>query len=154
MFPGKKLIVWTLFIITSLLFCTQNVVAKSLYAITNHSNSTISSYKISGDEIQKQDDINVHWTNGAVGLALDTATQTLFVSYDGSQKLELINAKTMTEIKNITAPYELAGLAFDQDKHKVYKTGQILFDRSGGSGIIKHNEGRSFSETLKPNFRR
>jgi len=122
--PSKQTIAILLVAFLIIIGPAQNVQAKSLYAITNHSNSTISSYKISGDEIQKQTETNVDWGEGAVGLALDPDSATLFVSYDDSQKLELINAKTMTEIKNITALYELAGLVFDQSKQKLYAVGR------------------------------
>lgn len=98
----------------------QAVQSRSLYAITNHGDSTISAYKILGDEIQKQLETNIDWGKGVVGLALDPDSAMLFFSYDNSQKLELINAKTMTEIKNIRPPFELAGIAFDKSKQKFY----------------------------------
>jgi DNA-binding beta-propeller fold protein YncE len=124
MLSGKKLIVSILFLISSLPGFTQSGQAKSLYAITNFEDSTISAYKISGDQIQKQISANFPSSGcGPVGLALDPDSATLFVSYDCSSDLELINARTMTEIKKITAPAELAGLVFDQSKQKLYAVG-------------------------------
>ncbi len=113
-----------LFLIACFLCLFQNVQAKSVYSITNHLDSTISAYKVLDDEIQKQLETNVDWGEGAVGLALDPDSETLFVSYDDSYKLEMINAKTMTEIKYITAPAELAGLVFDQSNQKLYAVGR------------------------------
>ncbi len=54
MLSGKKLIVSILFLISSLPGFTQTGQAKSLYAITNFEDSTISAYRISVDQIQKQ----------------------------------------------------------------------------------------------------
>lgn len=125
MLSGKKLIIGILLLILSLPGFTQTGQAKSLYAITYHWYSTISAYRISGNQIQKQIEKNFPSGTGAmaIGLALDPDSATLFVSYDLSDELELINAKTMTEIKNITAPAYLAGLAFDQTKQKLYAVG-------------------------------
>ena len=116
----RKLFVATLLLVIPVFCFPQSVCAKSLYAISNHSLSAITAYSIQGDEIQRQIETNVHWSNGAVGLALDPDSEVLFVSYDGTNKLEMINARTMREISNIAAPLELAGIAFDRSKQKLY----------------------------------
>jgi len=120
----KKLFVATLLLVIPVFCFPQSAWAKSLYAISNHSSSAITAYSIQGGEIQRQIETNVHWPNGAVGLALDPDSEVLFVSYDGTSKLELINARTMREISNIAAPLELAGIAFDRSKQKLYAIGR------------------------------
>ncbi|MCX5636064.1 MAG: hypothetical protein NTX52_00015 [Planctomycetota bacterium] len=80
---GKKLIVGILFLISFLPGFNETGQAKSLYAITNFSYNTISAYRISGDQIQKQISANFPSSRcGPVGLALDHDSATLFVSYD------------------------------------------------------------------------
>jgi len=146
----STLTVTILFLIACFFCLFQNVQARSVYSITNHLDSTISAYKILDDEIQKQLETNVDWGEGAVGLALDPDSETLFVSYDGSTKLEIINAKTMTEIRSITAPAELAGLVFDQSKQKLYAIGREtkkLFVLSMGFCYKNAHDRRRFTST-------
>jgi len=71
----------------------QVVYGQSLYAITNHGTSTITAYDIEGTTLEYQANIQVDWGTGAVGLALDPESDTLFVTYDdinnGGHKIEL-----------------------------------------------------------------
>ena len=62
------------------------------------------------------------WGAGAVGLAIDTDSEMLFITYEGSNVIQLINATTMTDEGTATAPTanNLAGIVVDQDKQKVY----------------------------------
>ena len=68
------------------------------------------SYNISGEGM------------GAVGLGIDDATPALFVTYEGFNVIELINATTMQSMGNTTAPgaSNLAGIAYDRGAKKVY----------------------------------
>ncbi|HUT30870.1 MAG TPA: hypothetical protein VMX13_13845 [Sedimentisphaerales bacterium] len=74
---------------------SQTAYGRSVYAITEHANSTITAYGIQGTAIQYQADVQAHWGSGAVGLALDPDSETLFVTYDGASKIQLIDAKRM-----------------------------------------------------------
>ena len=64
-----------IFFLVSSVF-SNTVYAKSIYAITKHSNSTITAYYINDTQIDYQTDVRVDWGEGAVGLALDPATST------------------------------------------------------------------------------
>jgi len=96
--------------------------AKSLYVIIDRS-STIRAYKIIGEKIEKQIDVkNLDDHGGAVGLALDPDSATMFVTYENSNIIEMVNAKTMQQIKSIPVSDELAGIVYDQERQKLYAT--------------------------------
>ena len=60
-----------------------SVYGRSLYAITTcngDSNSTLTAYNIVGERIEYQ--TNTQIDNGAIGLALDPGSRTLFATYD------------------------------------------------------------------------
>jgi len=88
-----------LFILT--ISFSVNAQAKSLYVITNRS-STVAAYDIQGEQIEHQ--INAQnlpdHGYGAVGLALDPDTATLFVTYENSNIIEMVNAKSMISEQN------------------------------------------------------
>jgi len=99
--------------------------AKSLYVIDNinASPTPISAYDIQGTSLVYQTTHNVpSYAGGAVGLGIDTDSEFLFVTYEFTNKIELINAKTMQSEGTATAPNasDLAGIVVDQGKSKVY----------------------------------
>jgi uncharacterized repeat protein (TIGR01451 family) len=57
-----------------------------------------------------------------VGLAIDTDSEFLFVTYEVSNTIQLVNAKTMTDEGTTTAPNanNLAGIVVDHDNSLVY----------------------------------
>ncbi|MFC1989716.1 PKD domain-containing protein [Chloroflexota bacterium] len=62
------------------------------------------------------------YAGGAVGLAIDTDSAILFVTYEVSNKIQLVDATTMADEGSITAPNasNLAGIVVDQGNQKVY----------------------------------
>jgi len=120
---GKKLSLSVLFLIVFALTISSIAQAKSVYAIIDRY-STIRAYKIIGEEIEEQIDVkDLDNHGGAVGLALDPDSATLFVTYEGSNIIEMVNAKTMISEENPTTVPEgvnLAGIAFDQTNQKLY----------------------------------
>ena len=101
------------------------VSAKSLYVIANINDdpTPINAYDIQGDSLVYQATHNVPchaW--GAVGLAIDTDSEFLFVTYESSNIIEFVNATTMTSAGNTTAPGagDLAGIVVDQKQQFVY----------------------------------
>ena len=120
----RKLIVILSPIIT-LTLLTDTVLAKSVYAITNHLTSKVSAYQIVGDQISHQTDaknLEDH-ADGAVGLGLAPDSEILFVTYESSNIIEMLNARTMTSLQNPTTvpgATSLAGIAFDQTRQKLY----------------------------------
>jgi len=103
---------------------------RSVYAITDR-HSTVTAYDINGVAIDYQttDTGLPDQGDGAVGLALDPGSKILFVTYEGSDIIEMLNAKTMLyEGLSVTAPDApsagLAGMAFDQTNQKLYVVGR------------------------------
>ncbi len=83
------------------------------------------SYDIVGNAIVLQTTIGVTEplnTGGAVGLAIDPDSAMLFVTYEISNVIQLVDATSMTYEGATTAPNasNLAGIVVDQDKGKVY----------------------------------
>jgi DNA-binding beta-propeller fold protein YncE len=89
----------------------------------------VAAYKINGSQIEAQTTASglPNRGEGAVGLALDPESETLFVTHEkGSvaiDKIDLIDAKIMqVEQGPATAPgaENLAGVVFDESKQKLY----------------------------------
>lgn len=114
-----------LFILLAIITCGP-ATAKSLYVITNinASPTPIAAYNINTDgTLTYQATYSVpSYAGGAVGLAIDTDSQFLFVTYEGSNVIQLVDATTMTGAGSTTAlgAYNLAGIVVDQHKQKVY----------------------------------
>jgi hypothetical protein len=106
-----------------IVFSSESAHARSVYVITDWS-STVKSYDIQGDQIVEQATVeNLADHGGAVGLALDPDSEMLFVTYEGSNIIEMVNAKTMVSEENpVTVPgvSSLAGIAYDQGRQKLY----------------------------------
>ena len=76
-------------------FSSETTQARSVYVITDYE-STIKAYAIQVDQIVEQATAeNLADHGGAVGLALDPGSETLFVTYEGSNIIEMVNAKTI-----------------------------------------------------------
>jgi len=105
---------------------TGAAAAKSLYVIedcnTYFNNAPVSAYDIQGTGLVHQATFYVPGGWGAVGLTIDTDSETLFITHEGSSVIEKINAKTMTSAGNTTVENasNLAGIVVDQDKGLVY----------------------------------
>ena len=109
-------------VLTLLLVGAGTVSAKSLYVNGNlNANSPISAYDIQGNNIVFQL-TSTPTRYGGAGLAMDTDSETLFVSFEGSGTFDIVNAKTLAKMGQVTAPSagNLAGIVVDQDKNKVY----------------------------------
>ena len=113
----------TILAITAL---SLNAEAKSLYVIANINDSPtpIIAYDILPNgtmQYQTTHDVPYHpW--GAVGIAVDSDAEMLFVTYEDNNVIELINATNMTSMGITTAASadNLAGIVVDHEKNKVY----------------------------------
>ena len=101
--------------------------AKSLYVISdiNADPTPIQSYDIQAAPTYlayQTTDTVPEYGSGGVGLAIDTDSAMLFVTYENSNTIQLKNATTMLNEGTTTAPgaSNLAGIVVDQDKSKVY----------------------------------
>jgi parallel beta-helix repeat protein len=98
--------------------------SKSLY-VNVIDPGTVKAYKIVGDHIQHQTDAQnlVYYGNSPVGITLDPDSGIAFITYEGMNVIELLNAKTMVSLQKITTvsdAFNLSGIAFDQSKQKLY----------------------------------
>lgn len=84
---GKKTIIIICVLFVLGMISTVQAAKKSVYAVTNHSYSTIGAFKIVNNELEYQTETNLHFGSGAVGLAIDPDSWTIFTSYDGSNNI-------------------------------------------------------------------
>jgi uncharacterized repeat protein (TIGR01451 family) len=128
MHPAKKItLIYLSFLFLTFAGFFETIQAKSLYVITKHLENKLSAYYIQGDHIYYQVTIDVTKGSGsgAVGLALDNDSSTLFITYEGTNIIVMVNAKTMISEENpVTVPgvsaSGLSGIAFDHSKQKLY----------------------------------
>ncbi len=114
-----------LFCFLSVLLFSQPSFGKSVYVIgdINASPSPIRSYDIQGNDISYQATHSVpSYAGGAVGLTMDTDTKFLFVTYENSNVVQLVDGTTMTGAGSVVAPgaSNMAGIVVDQEKSLVY----------------------------------
>lgn len=73
----------------------QTACAKSVYVISDTADSNLSAYKIQGTALAYQTNYLCQIDFLAVGLALDSASGVLFVTFENQNAIELVNARTM-----------------------------------------------------------
>jgi len=96
--------------------------AKSLYVNRDlNANSPIRAYDIQGSNLVFQKD-STPTRYGGAGLAIDTDSETLFVTFETYGDLDIVDARTLAVLGRVAAPgaNNLAGIVVDQDKQKVY----------------------------------
>ena len=99
---------------------------QSVYVIANINSSAytpIQAYSIEGDSLVFQAQYGVQiFGEGAVGLCIDPVSAFLFVTYEDSNIIQLLNATTMTSEGTTTAPsaLDLAGIVYDKNNKHVY----------------------------------
>lgn len=100
--------------------------AKSLYVIADinaYQNIPIQAYDIQGTNLVHQYTGYIpDRDGGAVGLTIDTDSEFLFVTFEFSGTLDMVDATTMIRVGQVVAPEanNLAGIVVDQGKSKVY----------------------------------
>jgi hypothetical protein len=76
-------------------FSTPTARAKSVYAIINHQSDIIGAYKIDGNQIDYQTEITAPQQGSrAIDLAIDSDSSCIFITYECSNIIEIMNAKT------------------------------------------------------------
>lgn len=100
--------------------------AKSLYVIADINaslNIPIQAYDITGNTLTYQWQGTIpDRDGGAVGMTIDSDSEILFITFEFSGTLDIVDAKTMTRLGQVTAPgaSNLAGIVYDHDKKKMY----------------------------------
>lgn len=97
--------------------------AKSLYVIADHHTAQFDAYKINPDcTVAYQVNYALTVSTAPGGLAIDDDSATLFVTSEGSNNVELVDARTMTSLGFATAPgaTNLAGIDVDEASNTVY----------------------------------
>ena len=121
-----NLIIMLIISIFAISAVSQTTDAKSLYTIAaiNGNPTPIEAYNIQPDgTLNFQGNYSVpYYGGGAVGIAIDTDSATLFITYEFSNTIQLLDATTMTDLGTATAPSatNLAGIVMDQDKGYLY----------------------------------
>jgi len=97
--------------------------AKSVYAITDHHSSTLKAYDIQGDKLEYQADVEVaDYANGAVGIAICSRLERIFVTYEDEGKIVWADSKTLKQkgFMDLCDVYSsagnLAGIVADEEK--------------------------------------
>ena len=127
----KMHIIWIALVICMLTAAiTDTTAAKSLYIIADKGNlmdatQPVQAYDIGIDGIltfQTQCDIP-HTMLGALGMAIDSDAEYLFITYHLSNEIHLVDARTMTNAGTILPASEdadLTGIVYDHKKKRLY----------------------------------
>ena len=102
--------------------------AKSVYAIIDHPYDIIGAYKIDANQIDYQTEIQAPQHEiRAIDLAIDSGSSCIFVTYEGENIIEIINAKTLEYEGSVTAigASNLAGIAVNSTKTNLNLAGNF-----------------------------
>ncbi len=117
----------SILLLLAALSCAHEAHAKSLYLIANiNADPTpIHAYDIqpAPSYLAFQSAHGVPYrAGGGVGLGIDSDSATLFVTYEGSNIIELVNATTMNSTGFVEAPgaSNLAGIVYDRNRKELY----------------------------------
>ncbi|MHC4322874.1 MAG: hypothetical protein ACYSUX_01225 [Planctomycetota bacterium] len=153
-------IILTLLAITMLTtVVTKTATAKSLYVIADIKGASedrtqpVQAYDIGVDGtliFQAQHDIP-HSMLGAVGMAIDSDNGYVFITYEASGDIRLIEATTMTDAGRTRAPdaSDLAGIVYDHENSLVYTVDRVkntlyVYNWWPESATLTHAQGSPF----------
>jgi len=139
---------------------TKTATAKSLYVIADIKGASedrtqpVQAYDIRVDGtlvFQAQHDIP-HSMLGAVGMAIDSDNGYVFITYEASGDIQLIEATTMTDAGKTTAPdaTDLAGIVYDHKKSLLYcvdrgKSNLYVYNWWPETATLTHVSGSPFN---------
>ncbi|MHC4633445.1 MAG: hypothetical protein ACYS9C_19540 [Planctomycetota bacterium] len=115
----------TLYLIAIIFSTTRIIFARSVYVISDTEASKMQAYKVEDANLVYQIDYHfVSETWGPVGIAIDESEhgEYLFVTFEGDNIIELVNAKTMEYVDVATTPgaTNLSGIEMNMSKNKLY----------------------------------
>jgi len=125
---GSHLFVLALTAVVLLGAAPQIGSAKSLYVITENTGNRITipihAYDIGADgQLTFQAEYGVRFqASGPVGLAVDSDSDSLFVTFERGNSIQVLDATTMTEVGEVSAlgATNLAGIVYDHEKDLLY----------------------------------
>jgi len=128
MLTGKRFSITLLFVSVLIFLSIPSYANKSVYVTSDTLTSQLQSYKIEGSTLVYQTDytclLSPSDEYGAVGIAIDESGygQFLFVTFEYSDEIELVNAKTMEYVDMViaTGAGNLAGIVMDTNNSKLY----------------------------------
>jgi uncharacterized repeat protein (TIGR01451 family) len=146
----------------SMMLVPKTAMGKSLYVIADiHASDPgntepVQAYDIGVDgtlSFQARHDIPYSML-GAVGMAIDSDSGYLFITYEHSGDIRLVNATTMTDAGTTTAPdaTDLAGIVYDPKKKLLYTVDRrdsllYVYNWDAKTATLTHMEGSPFTLT-------
>jgi len=117
-------------VVTLMTTGTETATAKSLYMIADHvgdrptATQPVHAYDIGADGTLtfQAEHLIRHRVLGAVGLAMDSDSGYLFVTYEATNEIQVVDGTTMTDVGVVTAEGadNLAGIVYDHSKGLLY----------------------------------
>jgi uncharacterized repeat protein (TIGR01451 family) len=144
----------------SITAATKTATAKSLYVIADilgaseSATQPVQAYDIGVDgtlAFQAQHDIP-HRMLGAVGMAIDADSGYIFITYEASDEIQLLDPTTMTDAGTTIAPdaKDLAGIVYDHKKKLLYTVDRrqnmlYVYDWDPKTTTLTHVQGSPFT---------
>ena len=144
----------------SITAATKTATAKSLYVIADilgaseSATQPVQAYDIGVDgtlAFQAQHDIP-HRMLGAVGMAIDADSGYIFITYEASDEIQLLDPTTMTDAGTTIAPdaKDLAGIVYDHKKKLLYTVDRrqnmlYVYNWEPKTRTLTHAEGSPFT---------
>jgi uncharacterized repeat protein (TIGR01451 family) len=98
--------------------------AKSMYVIANHSAAQFDAWNINAPgvdpPISYQATYGLSYAHAPAGVAIDSNSETLFITSENTAGVELVDAKTMTSFGWSDGASNLGGIDFDETNDTVY----------------------------------
>jgi len=95
--------------------------AKSLYLVSEHGQSLFDAWNINPDgTVTKQSTYTLQYSTAPAGIAVDSDSQTIFITTEYSGGVELVDPVTLTYIGVSSGPTDLAGIDVDDTANIIY----------------------------------
>ncbi len=150
----KCFAVSVIIVFAAIVLASGVALSKSLYVIADINSdpnpTPIAAYDIQGNQLVYQFTQNVPYYGwGAVGIALDANSKTLFITYEESDTIQILDATTMEDLGTVQAEdaQNLAGIVFDNDKNLLY-----VVDRETPKLYVYEWDAENKTLTLKDGF--
>ena len=119
----RKLYVYLVAMVVAILIAAVPgaVVAKSVYVAAEHHQSLFDAWNVNPDgTITYQATYGLVYSSDPAGVALDSDSETLFITSEFSPGVEIVDPVTLTYLGVSTGPWDLAGIDVDDENDIVY----------------------------------